>query len=92
MKKAALLLIMAFLALSCAQAQFARSPRPLPVLRADSLALFRPAFLPVWDKRRMPVFCRLEWEWDKRAGMPLRFRLGSVDYVDWLEGKRLWER
>lgn len=92
MRKTVLLLLLSFLSLSRAHTQFVRSPRFLPAPRADSLALFKPAFLPMWDKRQMPVFCRLEWEWDKRAGMPLRFRLGSVDYVDWLEGKRLWER
>lgn len=91
MKKAVLSLIFATCSLALAHAQFARNPRPLPLRssRADSLTFFRPV-LPVWDKRQMPLFCRLEWEWDKSVRTPLRFRLGSVDYVDWLEGKRMW--
>ncbi len=33
-------------------------------------------------------FCKLELKIDKAAKMNCRFRLGSVDYVDYLEGKR----
>lgn len=33
-------------------------------------------------------FCRLEWQLEKIVNMPIRFRLGDVEYVDRLEGKR----
>ncbi|MEL6140339.1 MAG: hypothetical protein AAFU67_01840 [Bacteroidota bacterium] len=36
----------------------------------------------------LAFFCRLEVKIDQAIGTPFRFRLGSVDYVDYLEGKR----
>lgn len=32
-------------------------------------------------------FCRLEWNWEKKTKLPLRIRLGTLDYVNELEGK-----
>lgn len=46
------------------------------------------ALLPKWSAENLPFFCKIEHEWGKNARIPLKFRLGSVDYVDWLEGKR----
>ncbi len=34
-----------------------------------------------------PLFCRLEWQWEKRTGLPWKLRLGSLSYVNNLEGK-----
>ncbi len=36
----------------------------------------------------LTFFCRNEWLLEKKTGVPFRFRLGSVDQVDWLEGKQ----
>lgn len=36
---------------------------------------------------KQPFFCQLESKLEKKSGMPIRIRLGSVDYVDYLEGK-----
>ncbi len=36
----------------------------------------------------LALFCRIEVHLEKAARIPVRFRLGSVDYVDYLEGKR----
>ena len=36
----------------------------------------------------LAIFCKLEVKMEKIVKMPIKFRLGSVDYVDWLEGKR----
>ena len=43
--------------------------------------------LPRWNAEDLPVFCRIEHEIAKGSRIPLKFRLGSVEYVDWLEGK-----
>lgn len=32
-------------------------------------------------------FCKMELGLDKKSGLPIRFRLGSLDYVNYLEGK-----
>jgi hypothetical protein len=32
--------------------------------------------------------CLPEWKLQKTTGIPLRLRLGSLDYVNHLEGKR----
>ena len=32
-------------------------------------------------------FCRQELKMDKVLAIPIRFRLGSREYVDWMEGK-----
>ena len=32
-------------------------------------------------------FCRIEWALEKKVNVPIRFRLGTVEYVDRLEGK-----
>ncbi len=45
-------------------------------------------FLPRWSASDLPFFCKIEHDWAKNhARIPLKFRLGSVEYVDWLEGK-----
>jgi len=44
--------------------------------------------LPAWSADDLPFFCRIEHQWGRRHRVPVKFRLGSVDYVDWLEGKR----
>lgn len=45
------------------------------------------ALPPRWNREQLPFFCRIEYQWAKSNKIPVKFRLGSVEYVDWLEGK-----
>lgn len=36
---------------------------------------------------QLGVMCKKEWKLEKKTGVPFRFRLGSVSYCDWMEGK-----
>jgi len=42
----------------------------------------------VYAYKHLALFCKLEVKLEQTLQMPIKVRLGSVDYVDWLEGKR----
>lgn len=43
--------------------------------------------VPRWEAGELPFFCKVEHQWGKKMALPVKFRLGSVQYVDALEGK-----
>lgn len=45
------------------------------------------ALLPAWSEECLPFFCKLEHRAARSNRLPVKFRLGSVPYVDKLEGK-----
>lgn len=82
-----------------AQARFVALHYPLlyasasPDLNSENLTLKKgrgPLLASLLKQAAMPdaFFCKLELKIDKAANINCRFRLGSVDYVDYLEGKR----
>jgi len=42
---------------------------------------------PSYYTQNLGFFCREEWKLEKATKVPLRLRLGSTDYVNWLEKK-----
>jgi hypothetical protein len=40
-----------------------------------------------WCYADLAFFCKMEVKIERAARFPIKFRLGDVGYVDWLEGK-----
>lgn len=68
------------------QKHFARPllPAQTPETPALRVELLRPAY----RYEDLAFFCRLEVKMEQALRFPVKFRLGDVPYVDWLEGKR----
>ena len=42
----------------------------------------------VYSFEHLPIFCKIEVQLERAVRLPVKIRLGDVQYVDWLEGKR----
>ena len=55
-----------------------------------NLLYIRPLGSPIpadYSVQNLGFFCKKEWEFEKKVHIPLRVRLGSLDYCNYLEGK-----
>ena len=52
-----------------------------------SYGLKRSIIAPNHYANQLGFFCRQELKFEKMAPIPFRFRLGSIDYVNWMERK-----
>ncbi len=62
---------------------------PLPLTQTPEIPALRVELLrPAYRYEDLAFFCRLEVKMEQALRFPVKFRLGDVPYVDWLEGKR----
>ncbi len=52
-----------------------QSKKPIPIIRPDFISL------------KQGYICKQEWNFEKKTRVPIRLRLGSLAYVNKMEGK-----
>ena len=85
-----LIILLLFSSIRCIGQQKIPVPQPL-ILKStvfsgqttNSIVFIKPDFM----STRQGYICRQEWKFEKKTGLPLRLRLGSLDYVNKMEGK-----
>ena len=54
----------------------------------QTVSLKKPTFVPsIFSVEALPFFCKIEYKMGLNQKVPIKFRLGDVQYVDQLEGK-----
>jgi hypothetical protein len=63
--------------------------KPVLTIQQPSLFYVRSNYIPAnFYSNHLAFFCRKELQFQKLTAIPFRFRLGSLDYVNKLEGKQ----
>ena len=72
-------------------AQYPNLEWPLPENLTNSTPanLYSETINPLFEIKNapLPFFCKIEHQLSLKTALPFKFRLGSVEYVDWLESK-----
>ena len=58
-----------------------------PIDQINHISLIKQPVPANYYNQFIGLFCRKEWQLERAVSIPLRFRLGSLEYVNWLEQK-----
>jgi hypothetical protein len=58
-------------------------------INTNTPQVITPSVSVMFSANNLPFFCKIEHTMAKGQKLPLKFRLGSVEYVDEMEGKRI---